>query len=320
MKYSRASASTQALLATSIISLLSVTSAADILVSCDKVPCPRNEYNGDHCIVGNTTSTSIGVASFAVPSSISSSPFTWAIGIQRVDTPEVKSDTTYSSSLERNYFLGTPQGTDLSKSAPNGACAIFFEGMSEFAQFSGSNSEISIGTCADAITADCVTALLQLAQSEATKLGGSKDKCEALRTALGSAPPEACSPFSLNESWGVVAARDLTKLNSTQGKNDNCLPSTGKDYTISLAASFRKPLPLDWKKGNQMATGVTPVMTVFFGDSSKPEVGLTCMKPLHGSGGMKVDTDHKDGAAVSGKEVSVVLVVLALGAFSFLGF
>lgn len=320
MKYSRASASTQALLATSILSLLSATSAADILVSCDKVPCPRNEYNRDQCTVGNTTLVSIGVASFAVPSSISSSPFTWAIGIQSVDTPEVKSDTTLGDSIERSYFLGTPQGTDLSKSAPNGACAIFFEGISEFIHFPGVNNETSIGTCADALTAGCATALIQQAQSEATKLGGSKDKCEALQTALASAPPAACSLALSKESWGLVAVRDLTKLKPTRGKNDDCLPSTGKDYIISHAASFRKPTPLFWRKGREIALGITPVMTVFFGDSSKPEVGLTCMKPLHGSGGMVMDTDDKDGAAVSGKEVSVVLAVLALGAFSFLGF
>lgn len=47
---------------------------------------------------------------------------------------------------------------------------------------------------------------------------------------------------------------------------------------------------------------------------------MLCLKLVAGTAGLKVDNGPEKGAAVSGKEISVVLAVWALGASSLMGF
>ena len=145
------------------------------LVGCSEVDCPRR------CRVVDHTFGAIDLTNFK-SSLIQDDDFTWSEGVQVYDLPDAKDANNRVH--EKDFYLGSPQGFDLTANAKS-SCALFFTRVTSAARFPGEYLSDSVGTCDDALTADCVNALLTQATITAGLLGNSsstQDACDRLRS------------------------------------------------------------------------------------------------------------------------------------------
>ncbi len=184
------------------------------LVGCSAVQCPsdKNSTSADCRIANHVKSDFIGLANFKP--SISNNDFTWTETLQTYSNI-TQENKDHDSVYERSFYLGSPQGFDLAENAKSsgfGACAVFFIGAFDQAKFNGESVTTSTGTCDDALTGDCVNALLTRAKNTVGSVGNSS-ACEALHTQFGSGPPSECSrQASPGNMWGI-AVQGISYLN-----------------------------------------------------------------------------------------------------------
>ena len=179
------------------------------LVGCDAVKCPTGG-----CVVGNVSNLDLGIASFT--SDISPGhDFTWTVGLADIPHHNSINDTWLKS-----YYLGTPPSLDLrslrSTSQISG-CALFFEDET-VVQFNISAPETSIGTCQDALHADCVKDLLALATNNTAILSSGSTSpnesyvCSQLHAVFKNNMPASC--LSKGLAGEAVVAKRLTALST----------------------------------------------------------------------------------------------------------
>jgi hypothetical protein len=172
------------------------------LVGCDAAGCPRNpKFAFDSfCDLDGIVYNDLGITNFT--SALSSSPFTWTIGISETADPSSSTKENFS----RGFYLGAPPPLNMSDLTTITGCALFFEGISSILSFPGT-LDTSIGTCSDALSATCVTDLLAQAASTLLQISKSSGNiCEALTDALSNRAPKSCS-VAQDGSWGVMTAK-----------------------------------------------------------------------------------------------------------------
>jgi hypothetical protein len=209
-------------LAIALTFLLYASSVAAIdlgapIVGCAEVDCPVLDHTtSGNCRVADRTFTTIGLANFNPP--ISSDDFTWTEGIQIYDNvdPNVDKDRVF----EKNFYLGLPQGLNLNKSAEDsgfGACALFFTRVADAVKFRGDNPETAVGTCVEAMSQDCVDALLMQGTNAAKSFGNmsTTDACNTLLSEFGGNPPSQCSRFATRDTWQSLQVRGMSVFNHT---------------------------------------------------------------------------------------------------------
>ena len=109
---------------------------------------------------------------------------------------------------------------------------------------------------------------------------------------------------------------------ATTLKEGSCHPTTGKDYDVSLVASYRRISSPEYDQIEPFQSGVTPIMTVFFDQQSKsaaaPDVKLTCLKALTSTAGETTDTGSKNSKS-SAFRVKMTRTGYTIGVLSFVG-
>ena len=166
--------------------------------------CETDPQNGlvAECQLENITASNIGVTNMTT--NLSPQPFTWTIG-------ESENRSLSTITVSRDFYLGTASSIDLEVQSLGPNCAIFFHGIAPVLHFPGpggvDQGQIS-GSCEDALTAPCVSALQsQVAAFLATN---TTMDCSSLAAFLQSTPPLSCP--AQNGGWGEVSGK--CKLNS----------------------------------------------------------------------------------------------------------
>lgn len=83
-------------------------------------------------------------------------------------------------------------------------------------------------------------------------------------------------------------------------KKSSCHPTIGKDYTVSLVASYRRVSAPEDNLIKSFESGVTPVVTALFNlkSAAKPDVQLICLKALTSDAGQTNDTNSSPSASL----------------------
>lgn len=310
------------------------------IVGCTAVDCPSasNSTSAD-CRVADRKSTVIGLANFHT--SLGKDDFTWSEGVTTYDNvdPQVEHDRIY----EKNFYLGLPLSFDLTTNATGsgyGACALFFTKVTDRVKFGGNDSTTSVGTCNDALSADCVNALLK----QATEASGSfnksstADACKRLQSAFSDNLAPQCPQFATGDNWQGLEVKDLTgsdaskPLTDAENSTSNCYPTLPKSNSLTHVAAFNT-------SGTSVADSVvanlfsiTPILTVFFPQNQsnaavvhQPEAQLTCLKAVDGTDASNKTANDgakdKDSAAVMPLRpnfaASSLLIALSMVVFFF---
>lgn len=83
---------------------------------------------------------------------------------------------------------------------------------------------------------------------------------------------------------------------STQIKQEQCHPTTGQDYGLSLIASIRKEVSgRELSKLSPILNAVTPVMTIFI-KGNDTDVHLSCLKLVESKANQTVDSQPSQGS------------------------
>ena len=194
--------SASALSACLFASYLSAYFAKAQLLGCNEVNCPQNPDLQPYfsCPVDGAVNTLIGIANLTT--ALVPQPLTWTVGISQSPNPANSTESVYS----RNFYLGAPPRLDLVDLSNTTGCALFFEGISSQLKFAGP-LEYSVGTCSDALSAGCVTDLLNQATSILATLDPTLGNvCEALESALVNNAPSSCG-VAQRGSWGNISAK-----------------------------------------------------------------------------------------------------------------
>ena len=186
-----------------ILAVFGLTSKGQ-LVGCDAARCPLDQYGQPVCVIGNLTSTDIGIAN--VSTAISPEPLTWTLSVSDSNDPTNSSQGIFS----RNLYLGTPPSLDLQALTTFQGCALFFEGVSSNLAFPLHNLDTDVGTCSDAMTSACVNDLLAQANSTLESTMASSNEpttlCQALEAKLRHNAPQTCTSVQ-NGSWGTISVK-----------------------------------------------------------------------------------------------------------------
>lgn len=313
------------------------------IVGCSAVGCPAGPGNSTsaNCVVAGRKSNLIGLANFK-PSIAGGDNLTWT------ETVGYGNTSTSPEFLERTFYLGAPQGFNLTANAASsnfGACAVFFTNLSAEAKFPGENTGTSFGTCSDAITTECVNALIEQSQ---LAVGPASDSysCGSLKDQISKNVPPSCSRFATGkEGWddievkGIPCANlpfsfravavsllqqiDLTgpnaphPLTAAENSTSTCYPTLPKTNSLTNVATFNEESSRLLSDQTASIFAIMPILTVFFpkDNNSKAlagvEASLTCLKPIDESNASDA-TERREGSVKQSEAVSVTSKVSML--------
>lgn len=195
-------------LAVQLSAVIAVDPPGATIVGCSAVECPTGPGSSTsaNCIVAGRKSSLIGLANFNT-SIAGGNNLTWT------ETIEYESrNSALQFSFERSFYLGTPQGFNLTANATSsniGACAVFFTNISAEAKFPGDRIQTSFGTCDDAVTTDCANALIKQAQL-AVGPAGNSSSCESLKAEITKNLPPSCSKIATGDgAWQGIEVKGI---------------------------------------------------------------------------------------------------------------
>lgn len=167
-------------------------SLSSTIVGCEAVDCPGDSANTTdaNCTVVDKTFTTIGLARIPV-SSKALTGLSWTEGV-------AVTDSNGQRTFEKDFYFGTPPHTNLTGT---GACAVFFSQVSSRVSFNGSSVQEAQGTCQDAMSSDCVNALITRAVAVNVSGLGSADACSMLQATFNDHLDSACASFATGSSW-----------------------------------------------------------------------------------------------------------------------
>lgn len=199
-------------LAIQLCTVIAVDPPGAPIVGCSAVGCPTRPGNSTsaNCVVAGRRSNLIGLANLKT-SIAGGDNLTWTETVGSRNT-----DSTSRFSSERSFYLGAPQGFNLTANAASsnfGACAVFFTNISAEAKFPGDNIGTSFGTCNEAITADCANALIEQAQL-AVGPASNSSSCQSLKDQISKKLPPSCSRFATgNGAWNGIEVKGIPCAN-----------------------------------------------------------------------------------------------------------
>jgi len=286
------------------------------LVGCAEVDCPTAGDNttSAECTLASATYNVIGLGNIDTSSSISADgDLSWTEGVSAI----ANSDNT-GYTFEKDFYLGTPPNFNMSGT---GGCALFLAKVSDKVVFPGNNTADTVGTCADAMSQDCVDALVKQATDAAGTFGknSTQGACQSLQNEFLANLPDACSIYAENGSWGTINVADLTidPLTSAENSSSNCYPTLPKTNDLTNILSFNTTSDNSAAAITTNLYAITPILTLFYPGNgtliSKPEAQLTCMKAngeTDAANSTESSTDDNTGA---GAHTGVQVAVLAFG-------
>ncbi|KAI2472613.1 hypothetical protein F4781DRAFT_344999 [Annulohypoxylon bovei var. microspora] len=274
------------------------------IVGCVELGCPASSLDSanDNCTVADTGSFPyVGLTRVSANTSSSSSPsgLSWVKGVNVTDSSSSSSSSNSSRTFHSSFYLGAPAATPLN--ASTGACAVFLRGAEawnmSFGTSANATGEAAQGTCASAMGASCVSALLARAQAQILSYyGGSgeapsvADACERLRQDLVNSTLDACVSVSKG-SWTNFTAVALTgdgapePISQQENSSSTCWPVTPKEDSLTLVTEFTTPGTDLVADAEESFWAITPILTVFYpmenGTAvSAVDASLSCVKAV----------------------------------------
>lgn len=178
------------------------------ILSCADVECPiASGSTSADCTVVDKTFSAVGVAPLDLDiDGLRDISWVKGVGAQDVGSGE--------RLFDQSFYLGTPPDFDFGET---GACALFFSQVSERVRFGDDNPKRSQGTCRQALTDDCVSALLDRAKAvDISGLSGTA-VCERLQSNFSSNLDSACASFTVGSRWtGITAQGTYGSQSSTR--------------------------------------------------------------------------------------------------------
>lgn len=175
---------------------------ADIL-SCADVGCPIVEgTTAANCTVADRSFSAVGLTDLdtgGVNDRLRG--LSWVKGVSATDHPANRSRV-----FDQTFYLGTPDDFDFEDT---GACALFFGAAGESVRFGDADPRNSQGTCGQALSDACVSALTDRAKKvDLTGLRGRR-ACEKLQQDFTDNLDSACSDAAGGNSWPWVSAKGM---------------------------------------------------------------------------------------------------------------
>ncbi|PVI05981.1 hypothetical protein DM02DRAFT_682972 [Periconia macrospinosa] len=154
-----------------------------LLGSCADIECPSGHGK---CRISNQTYNLVGVDTFSFNSSNSRSEnLTWSTAFHDYTgyDPDMKAERT----IEKSFFLGTPESVNLTSVTGWGGCAVILEAYNKVLDNIRPSSR---KTCEDVIGGDCHKELredtLRFARDQGNRFNSSSDACDGLEEYLQS--------------------------------------------------------------------------------------------------------------------------------------
>ncbi|KAK4101896.1 hypothetical protein N658DRAFT_485766 [Parathielavia hyrcaniae] len=243
------------------------------------------------CMVNNRTFTAVGIANLESPNDALNG-LSWVIGAGAEDVNSTDSEAP-ERRFEQSFYLGSPRGFEFEGT---GACALFFTQVSDEVHFNGdADPRVSKGTCSDAMTDDCISALVDRAKKvDLDGLSGAA-ACERLQQDFADNFDSACAAFApaSSSSWSGITAKALSGEGSPRPISEqlnavlDCWPVLPTADDLRLVESTNNTGDLDESTLVENFFSVTPILTVFFpgngGNSlvSQAEAQLSCLKAVN---------------------------------------
>lgn len=178
----------------------------DTIVGCADVKCPDKENSPTpNCTVVDSNFLSIGLA--RVPSDIDALE-----GVSWVQGNSLVERTDDQPLYKKNFYLGTPPDFSFNGT---GACALFFGNVSGNVDFDGDDIDLSQGTCAQAMSEGCVSAMISRAEGLDYEGLSSEEACEKLEKEFRDNLDSECDAYGRGGKWlNLTAIRKFTDVYS----------------------------------------------------------------------------------------------------------
>ena len=199
------------------------------IVGCLEVGCPLQDKGIDpKCTLVDKTYNVIGLASIPVTTS-NLAGLTWTEGVALEDRNNQRNFNT-------NFYFGTPLDKNLTGT---GACAVFFNDITNRVAFSSNITETSEGTCEEAMGSQCASALINRATNLDFKGLGTTQACAQLQKAFTENLDPGCANIATGSNWtGITVKRKLLYHNGWFIINTNqCTALTGPDAALPITTS-----------------------------------------------------------------------------------
>jgi len=167
------------------------------IVGCLDVGCPVQDGSTDSkCTLVDKTFTLIGLA--PVPETTSNlTGISWTEGVA-VDNRD--NQRIFST----NFYFGMPPDKNLTGT---GACAVFFNDISNRLAFPGAPPQTSEGTCEDAMGPQCASALIKRATDMDISGLGTTEACKKLHAAFTENVDPVCANSAPGSKWRGITVR-----------------------------------------------------------------------------------------------------------------
>ncbi|KAK4156603.1 hypothetical protein C8A00DRAFT_30571 [Chaetomidium leptoderma] len=191
--------------------------------------------------------------------------------------------------FDQSFYLGTPENFGFNDT---GACALFFTQVSDRVRFGDGDARGTQGTCRDAMTDSCISALVDRAKKVDLKGLSGKAACDKLQKDFSENLDSACDAFAQASKWAGIEAKALSgdgspePISDQQNSTSTCWPVLPKSDNLTLVGSVMATGNFDASTLMDNFFSITPVLTVFFpgnktdGLVSKSEAQLTCLKAI----------------------------------------
>jgi len=177
--------------------LATVPQTAAKILSCADVECPiTSGTTAATCTVVDRTFNAVGIASLdSTVDGLKGLSWVKGVGAENINSTE----RTYNQS----FYLGTPNDFDFDDI---GACALFFTQVSDRVKFGDGDPRSTEGTCKDAMTDSCISALVDRAKKVDLKGLSGKAACDKLQKDFADNLDSACAAFAPGSRWAGIKA------------------------------------------------------------------------------------------------------------------
>lgn len=190
--------------ATARLVLLQGAIAQDLdetIVGCADVQCPtKSGSTSAECKLVDKTFTAVGLARIPVKED-SLEGLSWVEGVA------VTNSGDKNRTFDKSFYLGTPAQLNLNGT---GSCALFFSQVSERVYFGkeGEDQSTAQGTCDQAMSEKCVSALIARAEDLEYEGLSSKEACEKLEKDFQDNLDSECASAAPGSKWvGLRSSR-----------------------------------------------------------------------------------------------------------------
>lgn len=168
------------------------------ILSCADVDCPSTSgTTAATCTVVDRTFNAVGVAN--IDTTIDDlKGFSWVkgVGAENLNSTE--------RTFDQSFYLGTPDDFDIGST---GACALFFTQTSDRVKFGDGDPRNTEGTCKDAMTDSCISAMVDRAKKVDLQGSSGKAACDKLQKDFSDNLDSACASFAQGSRWSGIKAQ-----------------------------------------------------------------------------------------------------------------